>query len=172
MGLFRGVAQKNLGVGISGSPVIWADFYVSLGFYNKNRFIWEGDWKRKHPINVPTAFYRVMIIVHLVALFTERLSCHLHWRRHRFQMQCSYYTGIPYTRSHKFQNLPPDVPRLYKLISLLCFLTWYTLFISPIHQWRRREFVMGFRLSRKFSEFTLFRLTSTQKCSFHPPKFF
>ena len=33
---------------------------------------------------------------------------------------------------HKFQTLPPNVLSPYKLISLLCFLTCHTLFISPI----------------------------------------
>src|SRR6218665_2710472 len=32
----------------------------------------------------------------------------------------------------KSASRPPDIPSLYKLISLLCFLTCYTLFISPI----------------------------------------
>src|SRR6218665_1938974 len=36
------------------------------------------------------------------------------------------YAGFPHP------NLPPDVPSLYKLISLLCFLICYTLFISQI----------------------------------------
>src|SRR6218665_497019 len=39
-----------------------------------------------------------------------------------------------HTRSHKFQYLAPDVPSPYKLFSLVCFLTCYTLFISPIQK--------------------------------------
>ena|SRR6218665_417157 len=41
-------------------------------------------------------------------------------------------TLASHSSPHKYQNLPPNIPNPYRLISLICFLIRYTLFSSPI----------------------------------------
>ena len=69
--------------------------------------------------------------------FTNLLKFVTSWSCHP---DPSWTTLASHTRSHKFQNLPHNVPSLYKLISLLCFLTCYTLFI-PLRSSSQADFV-------------------------------